>query len=393
MDRLDAAGMPAKPGWPPAIIAAFAAVASLYGWAIFVTTFRHPGLIGPDYDTPGTDYMVLHGAIATALRGDYALLFDGARFTAYLNSTYHALLAYPLQDRPFVYPPSVLILLLPFALFPFTLSYGLFQCVTAALLVSALCIGTAHKRAMLALAACVLLSPAASVNVLWGQGAFLTSALLVAGTRFLPRRGLLAGCAFGLLSIKPQHALLVPVLVLALGNWRAALAACVTAITLAAASAALFGGAIWLDWLQAIRHYPMVQWDSSLQTCATLLGLPRPGVLLLMAAALIGGGALVFLAARRQVTPDTPLAVLLAAGNLAAPHTGPYDTLMLVIAAALALRERATADSTLPWTLGFCIWLLPLLSQPLISPVARGAPLLTVLLLGWLFNAPRRVAA
>jgi alpha-1,2-mannosyltransferase len=370
----------------PMAIVIIAFIASLYAWAIFATTFNHPGLIGPDYDTPGTDYMVLHGGIATAFRHDFALLFDATRFTNFLNTTYQAFLAYPLQYRPWIYPPSFLILLLPFAPFGFLTSYLLFQGVTAAMLAAALCIGAPRGRATALLAACVLFSPAASVNVLWGQGAFLTCSLLVAGTRLLPRHGILAGIAFGLLSIKPQHALLVPVMVFALGNWRAALSACLTAMALAAASAALFGGIIWLDWLQAIRHFPPVDWDSSLQTCALLLGLPRLAVTILMVLALIGGSALVFLAFRKPVQPDVRLAILLAAGNLAAPHTGPYDTLMLVIAVGLALRTHATAETSLAWTLGLCIWLLPLLSQPLHSPIARGGPLLTVLLLAWLFR-------
>jgi hypothetical protein len=42
------------------------------------------------------------------------------------------------------------------------------------------------------------------------------------------------------------------------------------------------------------------------------------------------------------------------------------------------------------WTLGLCVWLLPLLSQPAISPVARFAPLLTLVLLGCLFERVRR---
>lgn len=377
---------------PPAPYAMIGAIAALYAWAIFATTFRHPGAIGPDYDTPGTDYMAMHAGIAVALRGDLALLFDAERFTAFINTLYHALLPYPVITRPFVYPPGFLIILLPFAAFPFRLSYVLFQLATAALLAVALCAGRRDRARAGWIALLVLLSPAASVNWLEGQVAFLVAALLVGGTRLLPRHPIWAGVVFGLLSVKPQHALLVPVMLVAMGAWRTILSACATAVCLAASSALLFGPGIWTAWVDAILHYPSIDsvWDNSVHTCAILLGAGKIGAAVAQAAAIGLGAALVFAVSNhRGASVSLRVAILLAATNLASPHTGPYDIILQVIAGALLLTETVPVPP-LFWTLGLCVWLLPLLSQPAISPVARFAPLLTLVLLGCLFERVRR---
>ena len=310
-------------------------LASLYAWTIFATSFHHPGAIGPNYNTPGTDYMVFHAGVRTALRRDWALLFDADRFTAFLNAQYHARLTLPLAYRPFVYPPSFLILLLPFAAPGFLGSYLLFQATTAAGLAAALCAGATRRLPALALAAAALASPAASVNMLWGQGAFLTAALLVGGTRLLARHPIASGLVLGLLSVKPQHALLVPVMLLALRAWPTLLAAAASAAALAASSVVLFGTEPWRLWATAARHMAgdVPLWDNSVHTCAILLGARPLLANALMAAAWIGGALAVY-ASNRGVRPAAiRLAILLAASNLAAPHTGPYDTLLLVIAA------------------------------------------------------------
>jgi hypothetical protein len=81
-------------------------------------------------------------------------------------------------------------------------------------------------------------------------------------------------------------------------------------------------------------------------------------------------------------------AVFLAATVLAAPHSGPYDVTLLVIAAAFWLMARSAPLPLWCWTLAFMIWLLPMLSPPLLFPVARIAPLFPVLLIVLLLLPP-----
>src|SRR5262249_22533250 len=56
--------------------------------------------------------------------------------------------------------------------------------------------------------------PAALLNALHGQNAFLTVALFAAGVLMLDRRPWLAGLAFGALVCKPQLGLILPVMLL-----------------------------------------------------------------------------------------------------------------------------------------------------------------------------------
>ncbi len=361
-------------------------LSALYGWAIFATSFHHPGAIGPDYNTPGTDFMVFHGGIAVALKHDLRLLFDADGFTNYLNQRYHDRLTTPLAFRPWIYPPSFLLLLLPIAILPFLPALLLFQAVTAALLACALYAGRGRWPGAAWLALLVLVSPAASVTVLWGQAAFVTCAALVGGFRLLPRHGVLAGMVLGVLSVKPQHALLVPVALVALRAWPALISAAVTAIALVVLSAAIFGADIWIDWIAAAGHFATIDvvWDSSLHTCLMFLGASRPVIFIAELAALAGGAVLVYAVFRRELSETVRLAVLLAAGNLAAPHTGPYDTLMLLLAVGLVLLDPRRVQPLLAWVLGLCLWMLPFVGQPVISPPARLAPLLTLALIVWL---------
>ena len=239
------------------------------------------------------------------------------------------------------------------------------------------------------LAAAALLSPAASVNMLWGQSAFLTAAVLIGGTRLLPGRPITAGIVLGVLSVKPQHALLVPVMLLALRAWPAMLSAICSAAVLALASVLLFGTTPWLLWQEAARHVSGDQllWDNSVHTCAILLGAAPTFANALTIAAWMGGAAAVYVAFLTKQPPHTALAVLLAASNLAAPHTGPYDTLLLLVAAGILVIQVRPHPPLLIWILCLTVWMLPYYGQPLISPVARLAPLLTVVLIVGLWRA------
>jgi len=83
------------------------------------------------------------------------------------------------------------------------------------------------------------------MNIFAGQNGFLTSALMIAGLAQLGRRPILSGVCFGLLTIKPQLGLLLPLMLLLTGQWRAIAAAVVTTAALVVATGLLFGFDIW----------------------------------------------------------------------------------------------------------------------------------------------------
>jgi len=375
-----------------------ALLATLYGWAALVSTFIRPGSIGLNHIAPGTDWMVFYGAVRAALSGQFSLIMNGDDFTAYLNHDFAGWLSVPLQFRPWFYPPSFLVLLLPFAPLGLVGSIVAFQLATAGLLAAAL-----HKHDSASsryLIAAVLISPAASNNMLDGQCAFLVAGLIVAGVRLIATRPVLAGAVLGLLSFKPQFFLLVPFALLALGQWRSLIAAAASALALALSSALIFGVELWIWWVpQAIANLTSPDpkwveygriWGNSVWTCSVLLGLPPRAASLLQLAALGGSAAATFVAFRSSLATDKKMAVLLAGAVLAAPHWGPYDAVLLVTGIGLLLASAVNAPNSAPnwlhWLLGLGIWLVPLISPPVYVIAGRFAPLLSVALIGVLLS-------
>src|SRR5262249_58502072 len=74
------------------------------------------------------------------------------------------------------------------------------------------------------------------LEIVTGQNAFLTAALIGAATYFLERRPILAGLLFGALCYKPHFGLLIPFALTARGRWPSCGAASARS-TLRAASA------------------------------------------------------------------------------------------------------------------------------------------------------------
>ncbi len=167
---------------PEPALAALMALAALYGWALFVSTFVKPGSIGPNFNAPGTDWMVFHAAARATLDGHIAGIFDGDKFTAFLNAQYKNWLTSPLPFRPWVYPPGFLLLVLPFGAMGFFTAYLLFQFITAGALVGALR-SRMHRDLKLAvlLTATILAAP--------HSGAYDALLLVIAGFLWIARTG------------------------------------------------------------------------------------------------------------------------------------------------------------------------------------------------------------
>jgi alpha-1,2-mannosyltransferase len=376
---------------PPAVVLIPSLLMAFYVWLNLLTTIPYPGKIGLDYNTLGTDWMVFYGAIRSVLDGNAPLIFDGDRFTDFLNTSFAGWLSKPLEFRPWAYPPSFLLILLPFAPLGFFGSYVAFQVVTGGLLALALRSSAAAALPSGALLAAALICPASAINAIDGQAVFLVAALIVGGFGLLERRPYLGGLVLGLLTFKPQFCILVPIALLAAGQWRALLASGLSALAMMIASGMIFGWDLWLRWFPLIIENLVSpsekwiefgrMWGHSVYTCAVLLGAPQRLASWIQLLATLGAAASVVIAFRSRLGTREKTAVFLAATVLAAPHSGPYDVTLLVIAAAFWLMARAAPLPLWCWTLAFLIWLMPLLSPPLLFPVARIAPLFPVLLI------------
>ena len=88
-----------------------------------------------------------------------------------------------------------------------------------------------------------------------GQNGALTAALLEGGLLLAGPRPATAGVLLGLLTTKPHLGLLIPICLLASGNWKAISTACITATLLFVASSSAFGVMSWVWYLTDVRHF------------------------------------------------------------------------------------------------------------------------------------------
>ena len=173
------------------------------------------------YDPVG--YLIGRDFANTWLGGALALtLHPQSHFAV---DAYNALLAerfganYPLHI--WSYPPHFLLFTWPFALMPYMPAYVLY-CLGGLLVYLAVVTEGERRLDHLLL---LVLAPAVTVNIWCGQNGFWTTALLAGGLIQLDRRPLLAGVLFGMLSIKPQLGVLLPLMLALTGRWRTIAAA------------------------------------------------------------------------------------------------------------------------------------------------------------------------
>jgi alpha-1,2-mannosyltransferase len=391
-------------GYDHALIVAIGGFTGLYSWLVFVMAFDHDGLIGPRYNAPGVDYMVYWLATRAAMAGDFALLADPVAFTDQINTHFHTWLSAPLPLFAWMYPPHFLLIVLPFAVLPFALSYAAFQMTSFAAAVAAgsyFWAGDARRRAVWLVG--LALAPATSINAIAGQNALLTVALLLGGVGLLGRRDLVAGAILGLLSYKPQFAMMVPLALLAARNWRALAGAALSALSAVALSAATFGFAPWWDWLGHTVPGGLMGgaadpawsqtgrlWGLSVWAWATVLGAPAWLANAAQVAAVILAAACTWIAFRGQLGRDRRMAVLLTATLIAAPHCSSYD--LVLLAAAVLLLYRASLDGIMiipSLSLLVLPWCAPLATVPRSSVFGLGVPVVILGLLLMLLHPLR----
>ena len=248
------------------------------------------------------------------------------------------------QTFPYPYPPSFLLFLWPLAWLSYAGAYAAWMGVTLLLYLTASLAGAWRPRDL----PCLVLAPATVLTIVFGQSGLLYAALLVGGIRLLDSRPVLAGILFGLLTYKPQFGVLIPLALIAAGQWRCILAAAATTVLLVLLSSLLFGAASWWAWIDGLpAHAAYVDTavspyrKQSILANLTLLHVGRPAAQAVQAVCALAAALLVWLRFPR-VGPEPRIAVLAAATFLAAPYAFLYDMPMLTnaVLAMLALRPR-----------------------------------------------------
>jgi hypothetical protein len=243
----------------------------------------------------------------------------------------------------------------------------------------------------------LLLAPSSFVNVFLGQNGFVTAALALGGFAMLPRRPIVAGIMFGLLTFKPHLGIMIPIALLALRQWPAIAAAIVTAALFMGASALMYGADVWWQFFQSTLPYQMrfmatgegpFQWMMpSWFMAGRIIGLPLWLSQTAQAAAALAAGVLVYRVFRRPGNWRMQVSLLFVATLVASPQGFNYD--MGLVSVALICLVWAASENG--WRRGelaiiTACWVLPLIVMPLNAAGVPVAPLLLAGLLACLYR-------
>lgn len=307
----------------------------------------------------GRDFVNVWMGGRAALAGGPAAWFDFATYNEALRAVFGA-------DFPahyWSYPPHLLLFTWPFGLLPYLPAYVLWCVAGIALYVAAAADGDFRRERVLFLAA----APGVAICAFFGQNGFYTAAILIAGLTQLQRRPLLAGVLFGLLTIKPQLGLMLPVMLIVTGRWRTIGAAAITAVVLVAATSILYGVDIWTAYLDKVT--PQQNWllvnasglllamVASAFEAARMLGLPIKAAWIVQGIVTGAAVAAVIWTFWRRRDPALSTALLVTATFLATPWALTYDLVVLGWVVDL-LRQRADNEVN-DHRLLVAVWTLP----------------------------------
>ena len=353
--------------WTDTVALGFSILLLVYGGYAVWVEFNQP---------PGIDFVSFWAAATLAAQGDPASAYDIAAHRAM------ELTAGPVRDLiPFPYPPPFLMLMVPLALLPFAGAFAIWLALTSA------AYATASQRQMPLRYA--FAHPAAHVNVLIGQAAFFFCAIFILGTAELRRRPFFGGAILGLMMLKPQLALLLPVALLAAREWRAIWGGASSAIILLGAALVVFGAQTYAAFLAILPTYSSflgqgrIPWSELASTFAFLRFFGAPQTLALVAQGLV---AVVGIAACWRAWAqghEARVPILAAATLLVSPYLFTYDSLLLVVPLAWLLRDGRIGHVPLIWL--FC--LLPVVSMAIDRPYPNTIPLAALLCL-WALSRP-----
>jgi alpha-1,2-mannosyltransferase len=282
------------------------------------------------------------------------------------------------------YPPDLILFTWPLGLLPYLPAYVLWCAGGLALYLLAARTGGVERKDMMFAA----VAPGVIVNVICGQNGFFTAALLIGGLANLDRRPVFSGILFGILTVKPQFGLLLPVLLIVTGRWRVIAAAAATIALLAAVTAFWFGPGIWLDFFRKVM--PQQQqfildagrygWAavSSVFVDAQRIGLPVVAAWAAQAIASCGAVAMVIWVFWRKRDAALSLALFVTATFLVTPYMLNYD--MVLFGFVVALLRQRTDNTPADHGLALAVWTLPLAMLPL---GLAGIPIASVVLMAF----------
>ena len=348
-----------------ALVFAIMAVAVLAGDAWMHT---RAGVTDADGGQLGRDFINYWAGAKLAASGHAAQVYDLDGFVAFQRAHTAANAAL----KWYSYPPVTLLLTLPLAAFGFVT--GLVLWLASGWLLNAQLLRRTLNAPWAALAA--FATPASLMNALSGQNGAFTAALFGGAILTIEKQPWLAGALLGALCFKPHLALLLPLALIAGRQWRAFLAAGVSALLLCALSALLFGPDVWRGFLHnAPMNMTVLQTGTGfwprMPTAFASVMMAGGGLQAAWAVQALCALAAAIVAAVVWARP-APMrikgAVLILAGFLATPYAWDYDLVAVTFAVVWLVAEgRANGFAPYEKTALALAIAQPLLVMPLLA--------------------------
>jgi hypothetical protein len=288
---------------------------------------------------------------------DFATLYNPQAFDTYQQGMFG-----PLDPHVYSYPPTAFPIASLFSQFPYGVALAAWLMGTGVLFVYAARRWWPEHGGSFLLAA---LTPAALINIWVGHYGFLFGAFfLLAFRRLDQKQPIAAGVLIGLFAIKPQLAILIPLVLLIRRDWRVIVSAIVTVVALVVSTGVIYGWSAWETFLfraigkqvSVIDAHGAFFGKMSASAATAILDLGGSWTLALIGQGLMAalGIGLVVVAALRRVPTDR-LALLVATCTfLVLPYSINYDLTVVMIGAWVVMVDHANpvADRRLA-ALGF----------------------------------------
>jgi hypothetical protein len=333
----------------------------------------------------GRDFLNTWMGGRSMFSGGPAPWFDARTYAAALRD----MLGPTYPETYWSYPPHVVLFVWPLGLMPYLFAY-IAWCVIGIALYLFACASALPRERLLFLA----VAPGVAVCVFFGQNGFYTAALLIGGLLALDRRPVLAGVLFGILTIKPQLGLLLPIILLLERRWATIASAAATVALLFVATAMLFGWDVWLDywhkivpqqmWLTENAGGLMFSLVSSLFFGARLIYLPLGVAWAIQYAGSAFAVAAVVWTYWKRRDANLSLALFVTATFLFTPYILNYDMVMFGFVVAL-LRDRPDNTMRDHWLL-LAVWSLPVTMMFAGAIWIPLAPVVLVMFACWLLR-------
>jgi hypothetical protein len=176
-----------------------------------------------------------------------------------------------------------------------------------------------------------------------GQNSMISAALFAGSALFIKSRPILAGVLLGLFAFKPQLALLVPIALIAGSQWRALIAAGVTAFLFCLAATLVFGFGLWEAFIKNTEFVRTLLENGSLPWAkipnayifTRMLGVPNVFAFGVQAITALIAALTVIFVWRRAGPTRLAFALLITATLLSLPYLFDYEFALLAVPLAI----------------------------------------------------------